>query len=104
MHKGHMASGVITGTGAAINVSLGFTPSRVRLLNQTQLAELEWVSAMPAAAGLKRITAGTMSYIVTGGISAYAGDGSTAKGFTLGTDAFNAAANVIHYIATSEDA
>lgn len=106
MHKGHIAQGTIAGTGAAINVSLGFIPQHVRIINQTKLSEYNWFSSMDDAAALKQVTAGTISAITADGISRYAGtSGATGAGFTIGTDArLNANNDVIHYFAFSADA
>lgn len=104
MHKGHMKSGRLTGTGANINVELGFTPQHVRVINQTQLASLEWFDHMTAGHAIREATLGDKTAITAGGISPYAGAaGMASKGFTLGTN-LNAAGNVIHYVAWSADA
>lgn len=106
MFKGHMAMGSITGTGAVINVELGFTPQYVHIRNRTSRDELTWDDAMTAGHGTKRVAAGTATAITSGGISPYAGSaGSAAVGFTLGTDAdINADTELLHYIAISNDA
>jgi len=43
-----------TGTGSAINISLGFTPQKVRCWNPTSGAELTWQEGMTEATALKR--------------------------------------------------
>jgi hypothetical protein len=43
------SSGSTTGTGAALNVSLGFTPQRVRLWNPKTGAEVIWIEGMTEA-------------------------------------------------------
>ena len=105
MHKGHIVTGTLTGTGAAIDVQLGFVPQHVRIVNETKLSKLEWFNTMANASGIKTVTAGTISKITTGGVSPYAGAAGTAgAGFTIGTDAnINAASDVIHYFAFSAD-
>jgi hypothetical protein len=106
MHKGHVKTGTVTGTGAAITIPLGFTPSAVVIHNRTDLSQYHWTKDMPAASAMKRVTAGTTSFITTGGISPFAGtEGAAVAGFTIGTDAnINAAADVIYWEAYSEDA
>jgi hypothetical protein len=57
--------GTITGTGSAINLALGFVPSKIRLLNQTTLASgvgvfcSEWFFGMANASAYTITTAGT---------------------------------------------
>lgn len=105
MFKGHVVTGTVEGTGAAINISCGFRPAYVKILNIDGLAELEWTDSMPAAAGTKRVTAGTMSLIASGGISQF--DGTIADvgaGFTIGADAdVNVSGETIHYLAIGKE-
>ena len=77
-----IAFGTCDGTGAAINVCLGFKPSYVKVWNledTTDLPEVEWHKSMApvssAAYGiLKKTVAGVvMSDLAAGGISHYAG-------------------------------
>lgn len=97
-----MASGVrrqvrgsFAGTGSAIDIStVGFRPNRVRLLNVTGLATLEWTESMADAAGLKEVTDGTKSFITSNGVT------PLAAGFRLGADGdMNVSTEVVHYIA-----
>jgi hypothetical protein len=106
MHKGHIAHGRITGTGAVINVSLGFIPETVVLRNITSGDELFWDEGMAAANGRKRVAAGTSTLITSGGITAFAGvAGTSAPGFTIGTDTdMNVSAEILHYTAILPDA
>ena len=105
MHKGHIQNGIVTGTGAAINVSLGFIPTRVTLVNIANATTLDWQDTMPAAAGVKTIAVGTQSVILTLGVSTFPGvAGVSGAGFTIGADAsLNIATNVIHWIAICSD-
>ena len=104
MFKGHYASGSITGTGAAINVPLGFAPTSVRIRNRTSRDTLEWDDDMAAASGNKRVAAGTGTLITVGGISPYAGTEQISRGFTIGTDAdINVAAELLFYEAFGQD-
>jgi hypothetical protein len=93
-----MKVGTYTGTGAAINVSLGFIPDYVRIINANDAGaldpSLDWIKGMGDGFGLKQLrivdnatTANKSQAIVTtNGISAYAGDGTHAPGFTIGAD------------------
>ena len=106
MHKGHNTTGSIVGTGAAINVSLGFIPEWVEVLNVTTIGGIEWHAGMGNGFGLKTISTGVRTVITTLGISAYAGvEGGAGQGFTIGADAvINVATNVIYWRALSKDA
>lgn len=55
MSKGHFATGTVEGTGAAINVQLGFTPDYVKLINIDGDASLEWISDMADGEGYKTV-------------------------------------------------
>lgn len=86
----------IDGTGAAINVPIGFIPSKVEVLNLTTLAKITWFKGMTAAHAFVQITAGTLSLVTTAGITAYEGGTTEAAGVTLGTNAnLNTSGNVI---------
>lgn len=106
MHKGHIKVGTVEGTGAAINIALGFTPEYVRIVNQDGLVTAEWFNTMTAAHVAKRVTAGTMTAPTSLGVSPYAGSaGTTAVGFTIGADTdINVSGETIHYLAISSDA
>lgn len=96
------ASGSLTGTGAAINVVIGFIPKHVKLFNVTTAAQIEWMDGMPAAAGIKTVTAGAQTYITSNGVSKYESS-SFGAGFTIGADAaLNVSTNVIYWMATGE--
>lgn len=96
-------TGTVTGTGAAINVSIGFEPDYVKVINDTAGAFLEWYSSMTDGHGYKRVAAGTGTKITANGISIYAGSDTAAKGFTLGTDVdVNVNAVALRYIAISD--
>lgn len=89
---GHVAYGTVEGTGAAIAIDLGFEPKVVRVLNTDGLAKLEWVAGMGNATGLKQVTAGTLSFIATLGIT------PNERGFTIGADLdINVSAETIFY-------
>lgn len=90
--------GSYTGTGAAINISVGFVPDYVRVANITTPAEDVWFSGMAAATSLT--TTGTAAIrAAPNGITAFAGTAATAgQGFTVGAGlSVNAA--VYRYVA-----
>jgi hypothetical protein len=109
---GGIATGKVTGTGAAINISCGFVPRYVKVYNNNDAgslwATMEWFTGMAAASGLKGIAVAgpdagatkSQAKVTTNGISEYAGDATHAAGFTIGADAdLNASAEDMHYIA-----
>jgi hypothetical protein len=61
--------GVVTGTAANIDITLGSVPAWVKLFNIDGLVELDWTADMPDAYGMKKITDGTISYISSLGIT-----------------------------------
>lgn len=95
--------GTVTATGAAINVSIGFQPDEVEVMNisdATNFTSLLWRYGMSAANAIKRKLS-TWSFITTLGISQYAGDSTHGEGFTIGADAdLNVNTNVLLYRAT----
>lgn len=104
--------GTYTGTAALINVSLGFIPDYVRIINANDAGaldpSLEWFKGMGDGFGLKQLrivdnattTNKSQAIITSNGISAYAGDSTHAPGFTIGADAdLNATGEVGYYIA-----
>lgn len=95
-------TGTVTGTGATININCGFIPSHVKVINETGLAVLEWSKTMAAGKGLKTITAGTISFIATLGITVSDSDDSFI-GFKIGADTdVNVAAEELHWIASAD--
>lgn len=94
MSKGSIKVGSYVGTGAAINIPLGFTPDHISIFNGTDGDEKwDWFSGMTDGHALyersvtDNATTGnaSMSRITANGISAYAGSTSVAKGFTIGS-------------------
>lgn len=101
MSKAQMATGTVEGTGSAINVSCGFSPTHVTLLNIDGDARLDWTSAMDDDDGFKTVAGGTTAQVTSGGITPYAGSSASASdGFTIGTDSdVNASAETIIWTA-----
>lgn len=95
-----IVTGTVEGTGAVINISLGFKPKWVRLLNVDGLVTCEWNASMPDASGLITKTAGTLSRILVGGVTPYDGvAGGAGAGFTIGTDVdINQPAETVDYV------
>lgn len=97
----NIKTGTVTGTGAALNVSLGFAPDYVKVFNDTAGDSIEWMSNMSAGHGFKRVAAGTGTKITTGGVSLFTGSATQQAGFTVGTDAVNTNGVVLRYVATA---
>ena len=90
MQNSFIATGTIESTDAAINISIGWVPDYVKVINIDGDATIEWTSDMADGEGYKFVAAGTNALVGTNGISAYAGSdtpGSEAgAGFTIGVD------------------
>lgn len=88
---GKVVTGTVLGTTAAINVSVGFKPRYVQVLNTdgSNEAIITWYSSMAADKGLKTLAAGTTDYVSSGGITQW--DGLAARGALSGTAAVTAA-------------
>ena len=111
--QNEVAVGSVAGTGAAINISIGFKPRYVKVFNYNDAGALyptlEWWEGMPAASGLKTksITDSgatglkSSERITSLGISQYEGGGSVAAdGFTVGADTdVNVSAETFYYMA-----
>lgn len=105
MKQGQMVTGTVEGTGSAINVELGFMPAKVELFNEDGLCHMVWTDSMAAGKGMKTVTAGTVSFVASNGVSQYAGaTRSASKGFTIGTDTdINVSGETLHYVAHAAD-
>lgn len=94
----------VTGTGAAIDVELGFTPEAVLVFNGNDAgaaaAMLLWSSNMAAASAIKFLAA-TQAKITTLGITPLTGTaGNQRRGITIGADTdINAVGEVMTVIA-----
>lgn len=101
MAHGDVVVGTVEGTGAAINIELGFIPSYVKVYNYDDgVTQMEWFNGMTNAHGLKS-TSSAHAKITSLGISAYAGtDGGYGKGFTIGADTdLNVDGETMYYMA-----
>ncbi|MGD9749400.1 MAG: hypothetical protein AB7W59_00230 [Acidimicrobiia bacterium] len=85
--------GAFTGTGAELQVrTVGFRPRAVKLVNRGGLATAEWQEGMPDASMSKRVTAGTMTFPTSDGIT------PLSDGFQLGADTdMNVAGELVYY-------
>lgn len=94
--------GTYTGTGAAINIELGFIPDYVRIVNATDGdIAWEWFYGMGAADALQGTNhADTQfSLITSNGVDSYSPtDFTNNKGFTVGTS-LSENAKVFYYVA-----
>lgn len=91
--------GSYVGTGAAINVSLGFKPHYLRIMNETDGDESwDWFSGMAAASALQHAAAGANTKITANGISEYDGSSNAGEGFTVGT-ALSEVGKTFRYVA-----
>lgn len=95
-------TGNYTGTGAVINISIGFIPSRVEIINWTDADEAFLWAENGAGTGKTFIFAGgtaVPAVQASNGVSAYAGvQGGASAGFSVGT-AVSESAKVYHYAA-----
>lgn len=102
--KPELTSDVVTGKivcanpAVAINVPLGFIPSRVEIFNYTNPSQHNWQKGMGDGYCEQQVTAGDKTIVSSNGISEYAGDASNAPGFTVGTDSvLNTAGDVLYF-------
>ena len=87
--------GKVTGTGAAINIELGWIPDYVKIINGTDADQIdEWQTGMDAGTSVQTNTA--VSARSSNGISPYAGDDTHKKGFTIGSG-ISENAKVLYY-------
>lgn len=98
MERVRPATGLLAGTGAALNVSLGFRPAYVRLVNETQLSTAEAFDGMADARAVVTDDSGAAATDIllktTNGIT------FTSQGFQIGTEAtINTTSDVIWYLA-----
>lgn len=98
---GHVTGKIVVATDAAANnVSIGFIPAAIIILNYTNPSMHMFFKGMTAAYVHQVATTGAQTIVTTGGITEYAGDKSNAPGFTYGVDAvLNTAADVLYFIA-----
>lgn len=72
---------ITTGDAAAFNITVGFKPRYVQVLNTTSLDQYEWFEGIADASAFKTTAStGDMSLITTLGVT------PLARGFTVGLD------------------
>ena len=75
-----VGSYITSSTAAAFDITVGFKPLWVRVVNETSGDMYEWYHGMAAAEAVKMLAAGTRSIITTLGIT------QLSYGFTVGLD------------------
>ena len=88
--------GKVTGTGAAININLGWVPDYVRIVNITDADVIDEWFADGSAAGTAINTAAAVAARASNGITIL--NNATAKGFTIGSG-ISESAKVLGYVA-----
>lgn len=78
-------TGTVEGTGAVIDVTVGFEPSSVQIFNVDGNCMLFWTKDMGQGKGFKTIAAGTTAAIASDGITVSSTSGF--RGFSIGVDA-----------------
>jgi hypothetical protein len=90
--------GTVTGTGAAVNISLGWIPDFVIIFNATDGDVVDfWANGMTALTSVLINTAAA-TRAASDGISTYTGATTAAKGFTIGAG-ISESAKVLYYLA-----
>lgn len=75
-----VGSYITSSTAAAFDITVGFKPLWVRVVNETSGDMYEWYHGMADAEAIKTVAAGTRSIITTLGIT------QLSYGFTVGLD------------------
>ena len=71
---------VDTAAAAAYNITCGFKPRYIRVVNVTDRTSMEWFEGMTDATGMRKEAAGTFTLVASAGIT------PLANGFTVGLD------------------
>lgn len=96
------ATGTVTGTGANIDIDLGWIPSEVRLLNVTasDFCRIHWSSGLANGGGIKTLTSTSTKLSSLGVTPLGAAATDTKKGFRIGADTdMNVVGEVIQWAA-----
>jgi hypothetical protein len=76
--------GTVVGTGAAINVSVGFKPEYIKVVNITDGTQVdEWFTGMADGASIQTNLA--VAPRAANGLTPNDGNNAVAKGFTIGS-------------------
>jgi hypothetical protein len=90
-----LSSGLYIGSGAELNIIVGFQPSKIVLHNDTDDTEFVWFAGMAAGTMFQYTSAGAKT-MITGGPTVYAG--ADGEGFTVPTTAvLNTAADLVYW-------
>lgn len=85
--------GVFLGTGAALDIEVGFRPRHVHLINLSSADEAKWAEYMDDGSMHKRLAAGSATVVSSNGVT------PTDSGFTLGPDSdMNVSGEKVLYI------
>ena len=97
----HVTGKIVMATdAAALNVSLGFIPSKVLINHVDNVSDYEWNKNMASGTANLRVTAGDKTLVASNAISPYVGDATHAPGFTIGTDStLNTAGDTLYFTA-----
>jgi len=98
-----MNYGTVEGTGAALNITVGFIPDVVWLMNVDGNCMMVWTANLGDADGQKIVDSGSgatdISTVTSGGVTAGDYDNSF-LGFSISTDSdINAAGETINWVA-----
>lgn len=94
----NLRTGTITGTGAAVNTSLGWVPDFVIIFNATDGDVVDfWHRSMTTLTSVKIDTAAA-TRAASDGIAVYAGSTTATPGFTIGAG-ISENAKVLYYLA-----
>lgn len=89
--------GTYEGTGAAINVVLGFVPDYVKIINtEDGDAVHEWFKGMAAGTSIATLAAAGPVLNAADGVTEY--EGTEGEGFTVGTD-ISESGKTFYYVA-----
>jgi hypothetical protein len=100
MRQNDMVEGSVVGTGAAINVSIGFKPRKVVLFQLDTPAKIEWTEDMGAGKGVKTTGTPAFTALSSNGITLLSGTTTYSDGFTIGADTdINVDTETIYYVA-----
>lgn len=94
----NLAVGSFTSDNSAVEITTGFKPRYIRVINLTDKITWEWTLDMAATHSLKTVAAGTITDDTGSAIVPHGGPDGDFRGFTLSATAAGNA-KVIHYVA-----
>jgi len=75
-----VGSYIQSGTAAAFDITTGFKPLYVKVVNETDRTQIEWYNGMADSEGIVTVAAGTRTLVTSNGII------QLSYGFTFGLD------------------